>query len=190
MLYLASRSPRRRQLLAQLGLAFEVVDVEVPEVRAVAEPPGAYVARVARAKARAGLDVVAAHDPDALVVAGDTEVVLEDRVFGKPGDAVQAAAMLEALSGRVHEVLSAVCVARAARLETLLCVSTVTFARLEAAAVARYVATGEPFGKAGGYAIQGRAAQFVMHLCGSYSGVMGLPLYETACLLARFGAGG
>ncbi len=187
MLYLASSSPRRRQLLAQLGLAFEAVEVDVPEVRAAAEAPDAYVGRVARAKAEAGLRTLATRDPAAVVVAGDTEVVLDGRVFGKPGGADEAAAMLRALAGRTHLVLSAVCVGCADRLEAHLSQSGVTFAPLEAAAIGRYVATGEPFGKAGGYAIQGRAAAFITHLAGSYSGVMGLPLDATALLLAHFG---
>lgn len=187
MLGLASRSPRRRELLAQLGVAFTLLDVDVPEVPAPAEAPEAYVVRVARAKARAGQRACAAQDPDALVLAGDTEVVLDGRVFGKPADAAAATAMLRALSGRTHRVVSAVCAARGDRLEALSVTSEVTFAALEAAAIARYVASGEPFGKAGGYAIQGRAAAFITHLSGSYSGVVGLPLNETARLLARFG---
>jgi septum formation protein len=185
MLYLASRSPRRRELLAQLGVAFEVMDVAVPEVRAPAETPQAYVARVAAAKALAGRD--ASGRRGAVILSGDTEVVLDGRVFGKPRDAAAAIAMLEALSGRVHRVVSAVCARRDDAAATLLCESAVTFALLDRAAIARYVATGESFGKAGGYAIQGRAAAFIAHLAGSYSGVMGLPLHETARLLARFG---
>lgn len=187
MLYLASRSPRRSELLARLGVAFTVVDVDVPEVRAAGEAPADYVSRVAQAKARAGRLAVAAADPAALVLAGDTEVVLGDRVFGKPADAAAAAEMLRALGGRTHTVVSVVCAARGERLRALTCPSTVTFAPLDAATIARYVASGEPSGKAGGYAIQGRAAAFVTHLSGSYSGVVGLPLRETACLLADFG---
>lgn len=188
MLYLASQSPRRRELLAQLGVVFSVVDVEVPEVQAAGEPPRAYVERVARAKARAGLAAVVAGDPGAVVLGADTEVVLARRVFGKPRDADAAAAMLRALAGRTHTVISAVCCATAAAESLATCASRVSFAELDADAIARYVATGEPFGKAGGYAIQGRAAAFVTHLAGSYSGVMGLPLHETAGLLQSAGA--
>ena len=187
MLYLASQSPRRRELLAQLGIRFEVVDVEVPEVRAPAESPRKYVERVARAKARAGLRVVAGRDPEALVLGADTEVVLDDRVFGKPADADAATSMLRHLSGRTHTVISIVCCANRTEERSAVCESSVTFAPLDEAAIRRYVATGEPFGKAGGYAIQGRAAAFVAHLAGSYSGVMGLPLFETASVLRRAG---
>lgn len=187
MLYLASQSPRRRELLAQLGVTFEVIDVDVPEVRAVGESPRAYVERVARQKTSAGLRGVQSRDPGAVVLGADTEVVLDDRVFGKPRDAADAAAMLRALSGRTHVVISVVCCARQGAAEVAACESTVTFADLSDAAIARYVATGEPFGKAGAYAIQGRAAAFIQHLSGSYSGVMGLPLFETAALLRRAG---
>lgn len=184
MLYLASQSPRRRELLAQLGVVFEIVDVDVPEVRRTDETPRAYVERVARAKACAGFDAVAAtRGSDAVALGADTEVVLDGRVFGKPRDAEDAAAMLRALAGRTHHVLSVVCCVTRASEDVLACESRVTFADLDAGAIERYVATGEPFGKAGGYAIQGRAAAFIARLEGSYSGVMGLPLYETACLL-------
>ncbi|HEU0276756.1 MAG TPA: Maf family nucleotide pyrophosphatase [Rhodanobacteraceae bacterium] len=186
MLYLASRSPRRSELLARLGVAFTVIDVDVPEVRAAGEAPADYVSRVAQAKSRAGL-LAAAGDPDALVLAGDTEVVLGNRVFGKPADGAAAAEMLRALSGRTHTVVSVVSVAQRDRLRALACESAVTFAPLDAPTIARYVATGESLGKAGGYAIQGRAAAFITHLSGSYSGVMGLPLHETARLLGDFG---
>lgn len=182
-MYLASRSPRRRELLAQLGVVFDLADVEVPEVPRAEEPPAAYVERVARAKAQAGFTVVAPRDPGAVVLGADTEVILAGRVFGKPRDARDAAEMLRALSGRTHRVLSVVCRATAAGASTAACESAVTFAAIDADAIARYVATGEPFGKAGGYAIQGRAAAFIARLEGSYSGVVGLPLFETARLL-------
>lgn len=189
MLYLASQSPRRRELLAQIGATFSVVDVDVPEVQVAGELPRAYVERVARAKARAGLAaVVVAGDPQAAVLGADTEVVLDGRVFGKPRDARAAAAMLRALSGRTHTVISVVCCATATAETIAVCESQVSFAPLDGEAIARYVATGEPFGKAGGYAIQGRAAAFVTHLAGSYSGVMGLPLHATAGLLRAAGA--
>ena len=184
MIYLASQSPRRRELLAQIGVAFETVDVTVPEVRAPDEAPRAYVERVARAKARAGSQAVSERDPAALVLGADTEVVLDGRVFGKPADADAAAAMLRVLSGRTHAVISVVCCVTRLRADVATSESRVTFADLDDAVIARYVATGEPFGKAGGYAIQGRAATFIADLSGSYSGVMGLPLFETARLLA------
>jgi septum formation protein len=183
MLWLASQSPRRRELLAQIGVAFETIDVDVPEVRGVDESPRAYVERVARGKARAGLGTVIGRDPNAVVLGADTEVVLDDRVFGKPRDDADAAAMLRALSGRTHDVISVVCCASARGEHVATCSSTVTFAEMDDRAIATYVATGEPFGKAGGYAIQGKAAAFIAHLSGSYSGVMGLPLFETVRLL-------
>jgi len=185
MLHLASQSPRRRQLLEQIGVAFDVVEVDVPERRASDESPRHYVSRVARDKALAGLARV--DDPQAIVLGSDTEVVLDDEVFGKPADAADAAAMLRRLSGRTHEVISAVWLVGARRQDSEVCVSRVRFATLDEAAIAAYVATGEPFGKAGAYAIQGRGGCLVEHLEGSYSGVMGLPVFETARLLARFG---
>lgn len=185
MLYLASQSPRRRQLLEQLGEAFQVIDVAVPEVRGAEESPRHYVSRVARDKALAGL--AAASDPHAIVIGSDTEVMLDDEVFGKPVDAADAMAMLRRLSGRTHEVISAVWAVDARHQDSEVCVSRVRFAVLDEATIAAYVATGEPFGKAGAYAIQGRGGVLVEHLEGSYSGVMGLPVFETARLLARFG---
>ncbi|HJR13421.1 MAG TPA: Maf family protein [Rhodanobacteraceae bacterium] len=187
MLYLASQSPRRRELLAQIGADFEIVDVDVPEVRGGDEAPCAYVERVARAKARAGLQAVSAGDPGAVVLGADTEVVLDDRVFGKPRDGDDAAAMLRVLSAREHAVISVVCCATASSENIAVCESMVAFAELDERAIADYVTTGEPFGKAGAYAIQGRAAAFIAHLSGSYSGVMGLPLFETARLLCGAG---
>ena len=188
MLYLASQSPRRRELLVQLGATFSVLDVEVPEQRDDAEAPHAYIERVARDKARAGLAMLAAVDRGAAVVLGaDTEVVLDGEVFGKPHDADHAMRMLSRLSGRTHEVISAVWAVTGDREQGDVCVSQVRFSTLDARTIAAYVATGEPFGKAGGYAIQGLGAEFIEHLQGSYSGVMGLPLFETARLLRGFG---
>ncbi|MBQ4854148.1 septum formation inhibitor Maf [Rhodanobacter sp. B2A1Ga4] len=186
MLYLASQSPRRRQLLEQLGVDFAVLDVDVPERRAPGESPRDYVSRVARDKARAGLAALA-HTGDARVLGADTEVVLDDEVFGKPRNAADAAAMLRRLSGRTHAVISAVWLVGALDEQCEVCVSQVRFATLDEPAIAAYVATGEPFGKAGGYAIQGRGAAMVAHRDGSYSGVMGLPLFETARLLRHGG---
>ncbi|MBS7456242.1 Maf family protein [Coralloluteibacterium stylophorae] len=184
MLRLASKSPRRRELLAQLAVDFEVIDVDVPEVRAAAEPPRDYVLRVAADKAAAGL---AAAGGAGWCLGSDTEVVLEDRVFGKPADAGEAAAMLAALAGRTHQVLSSVWLVSPTRRLQALCESRVRFDAVTDARIADYLACGEWRGKAGGYAIQGRAAAFVAHLDGSYSGVMGLPLFETAALLREAG---
>ncbi len=186
MLHLASQSPRRRDLLARLGLVFGMLDLDIPEQRQPDEPPEDYVRRVAREKAGAGLLRVMSN-PDALVLGADTEVVLGDRVFGKPADAIDATNMLGALAGRTHEVISVVWLLSASRELRAESVSEVRIAALNAGAIAGYVATGEWRGKAGGYAIQGRAATFIEHLSGSYSGVMGLPLFETAQLLHAFG---
>jgi len=184
MLHLASKSPRRHQLLQQLGVAFDVLDVDVPEQRADGETPLAYVSRVARDKAVAG---TLCAGPGDVVLGADTEVVLGDDVFGKPRDAADAAAMLRRLSGRTHAVISAVWALGGGREECAVCVSQVRFAALDENDIAVYTATGEPFGKAGAYAIQGRGAVLIEHLEGSYSGVMGLPLFETARLLRGFG---
>lgn len=187
MIHLASQSPRRRELLQQLGVDFSVLEVEVPELRVASESPQDYVSRVARDKALAGLAKLDGA-ADALVLGSDTEVVLDDEVFGKPADAADAAAMLRRLSGRTHAVISAVWGVSATQAQHELCTSMVRFMPLDEAMIEAYVATGEPFGKAGGYAIQGRGAALIEHLQGSYSGVMGLPLYETARLLRAFGA--
>ena len=183
MLYLASKSPRRRELLAHLGHAFTVLETDVPEVRGPGEAPVDYVRRVAQDKARAGFRQVAA-EPGARVLGADTEVVLDGDVFGKPADAAAAAAMLRRLSGRSHQVLSAVTLVAAGREAHALSVSDVRFDALDDATIAAYVGGGEWQGKAGGYAIQGAAQAFITHVAGSPSGVMGLPLHETARLLA------
>lgn len=182
MLYLASQSPRRRELLGQIGVAFDTLDVDVEEVRRPDESPDAYVSRVALDKARAGYALVAS-DAHAQVLSADTEVILGDEVFGKPRDAEDASAMLRRLSGHEHRVVSAVWLKDAAGERGEVAVSTVRFATLDDAAIAAYVASGECFGKAGAYAIQGGAAAFISHLSGTYSGVMGLPLHETSRLL-------
>lgn len=186
-LYLASRSPRRRELLARLGCLFEVLDPDVPERRAPGESPADYVQRVAAAKAEAGWNSLGASAADAWVLGADTEVVLDDVVFGKPADAGQALAMLRRLSGREHTVLSALCLRGATGAHGVLVESSVRFASLDDATLRDYVAGGEPFGKAGAYAIQGHAECFVTRLCGSYSGVIGLPLAQTAALLRAAG---
>ncbi len=185
MLYLASQSPRRRELLERLGVRFGIVDVDVPEVRAPGEPAADYVSRVAREKAGAGL-LKLAGVAGAVVLGADTEVVLDGEVFGKPADAAQARDMLRRLSGRTHRVFSAVWCLDAGREEQAFSITEVEFATLDAAGIDAYVASGEWQGKAGGYAIQGRAEAFVVRLSGSYSGVIGLPLHETSGLLRRF----
>ncbi len=185
MLYLASRSPRRNELLARLDRPFRALHLHVPEVRAPAESAADYVQRVAADKARAGLALVA-HDPDAVVLGSDTEVVLDGRVFGKPVDADDARAMLRALAGRTHQVMTAVALVAAGREQGVLVVSEVTFAAIDEDRIAAYVATGEPMDKAGAYAIQGGAERYIRHLAGSYSGVMGLPLQQTEQLLQAF----
>ncbi|WP_166207856.1 Maf family protein [Cognatiluteimonas telluris] len=183
MLHLASQSPRRRDLLALLNVDFIIVGVDVPEHRRPLEPAVDYVRRVAWDKAMAGLRQV----PDGWVLGADTEVVLDDVVFGKPRDAADAVGMLRRLSGRTHRVLSAVTLVSSGQQAHALSESEVTFAELDDATIAAYVASGEPEGKAGAYGIQGAAQAFVAHLSGSYSGVMGLPLHETARLLVAAG---
>ena len=186
MLHLASRSPRRAELLARLGLDFGVIDLDLPEQRGADEAPADYVRRVAREKAGAGLLRVVAV-PGAVVLGADTEVILDDEVFGKPGSAGVAEAMLRRLSGRTHEVVTAVSVVSAGRELQAVSRSEVTVEALGDDDIARYLATGEWQGKAGAYAIQGRFEAHIAHLSGSYSGVMGLPLHETVGLLRQFG---
>ncbi len=185
-LFLASQSPRRRELLEQMAVRYELVEVDVHEQALPGEPALDYVRRVAREKAGAGLMQVASI-AQALVLGADTEVVLADRIFGKPADALEASAMLRALSGCRHKVLSAVALLSASREEEIVCITDVQFATLTEADISDYLATGEWRGKAGAYAIQGCAARFIERIEGSYSGVMGLPLFETAQLLRRFG---
>ena len=186
MLYLASKSPRRQALLEQVGLSPALLDVDVPEVRQTGEPALDYVNRVAREKAGAGLLQVVGV-PQARVLAADTEVILDDAVFGKPADAADAARMLRALAGRTHVVATVVWLVHAGGEASVRALSEVTFTPLSDAAIDAYLASREWQGKAGAYAIQGRAAAFVAHLSGSYSGVMGLPLCETVSLLRAHG---
>ena len=186
MLYLASKSPRRAELLARLGVGFGVLDLDIPEQRQPAEPAEEYVRRVAREKAGAGLLTVMAV-PGAVVLGADTEVILDDEVFGKPRDADDAATMLRRLSGRTHRAVTAVSLVSAGREAQAVSVSEVSFAELGEEEIAAYVASGQAEGKAGAYGIQGAAERFVRHLSGSYSGVMGLPLFETSQLLKSFG---
>ncbi|WP_297830013.1 Maf family protein [Thermomonas sp.] len=187
MLHLASRSPRRAELLARLGLEFGILDLDVPEVQGASEAASDYVRRVAREKAGAGLLKVMAV-PAAVVLGADTEVILDGQVFGKPADAEAAVAMLRRLSGRTHDVLTAIALVSAGREAQAMALSKVTVEPLSDAMIARYLDTGEWRGKAGGYAIQGVFEAHVERLEGSHSGVMGLPLHETAGLLRGFGA--
>jgi septum formation protein len=195
-LYLASKSPRRQELLRQLGVEFEELLLrEAPgrrrdlvEAPRREETPLDYVKRIARAKATVGWHRMLRRGlPPRPVLGADTEVVLDGTVFGKPEDAQDAVRMLTLLSGHTHAVITAVAVAWQKQVIRAVSTSDVSFRKLSREEIENYVATGEPFDKAGGYAIQGRAAAFVSHLEGSYSGVMGLPLCETADILARIG---
>jgi septum formation protein len=181
-IYLASGSPRRRELLRQIGVSYRLIDTAVDETALEDEAPLAYVSRVAAAKVNAGWQCSREPD-DAPVLAADTAVVLDGSILGKPRDQADALDMLRRLSGRSHEVLTAVALRSAAGLDGRVSRSVVTFRSIDAAEAGAYWDTGEPRDKAGAYAIQGRAAVFIADLRGSYSGVMGLPLFETAELL-------
>lgn len=185
LLHLASASPRRRALLAQIGLAHEVIVVPVDETYRAGERPEAYVERLALAKARA-VWLLPGRAP-LPVLAADTTVVLEGEILGKPADCAAGLAMLARLAGREHRVLTAVALIAAAGEAVRTSASTVRLRPIEPAEAAAYWASGEPCDKAGGYAIQGLGAVLVERLEGSYSGVMGLPLYETAELLRAAG---
>jgi septum formation protein len=189
-IYLASRSPRRRELLDQIGIAFEVLpmrDAAVDETPFAGETPVAYVMRIAQAKAELGWRQVVTRSLAASpVLAADTAVVLGGEIIGKPQNAGHAQQLLRRLAGRTHQVLTAIAVAHQQRIETAVSSSAVEFRELGDDEIRRYVAGGEPLDKAGAYAIQGRAAVFVRAITGSYSGIVGLPLYETAELLRRF----
>jgi septum formation protein len=184
--YLASGSPRRRELLRQIGVPFRVLSAELDESPLPAETPVAYVSRLAAAKAEAGWRGSRGL-PDAPVLAADTAVLLDGKILGKPRDQGHAENMLLELSGRTHQVLTAVALRSAAGSEIRVSESSVTFRNLEAGEARAYCNTGEPLDKAGAYAIQGFAAVFISDLQGSYSGVMGLPLFETAALLSSAG---
>ena len=196
VLYLASRSPRRQSLLAQLGIEFETLRLreaigrerDVVEVALEQESPHAYVERIARAKAAVGWqrmqDRKLAERP---VLGADTEVVLDGEIFGKPRDADDAERMLRRLSGRTHQVLTAVAIRHRDTFAVDVSSSRVTLRRLGASEMERYSRSGEPLDKAGAYAIQGVASAFIARIEGSYSGIVGLPLYETSMLLARVG---
>lgn len=195
-IHLASRSPRRRELLTQIGVAFDTLifrdgtraDKETDETPLKSEDPVAYVQRVARAKAEHGWRCVGWRKLLAQpVLSADTTLEFEGEVIGKPVDAADAGRILARLAGKTHRVLTAVAVCQDQRIETALSISEVRFSALDATAIRRYVDSGEPMDKAGAYGIQGRAGMFVEHLAGSYTGVMGLPLFETTQLLRRFG---
>jgi septum formation protein len=177
---LASASPRRRELLQQLGVPHEVLAVDVDEKPLPGERAEQLVKRLALVKAQAGLQLAGTARP---VLGSDTVVVVDDVVFGKPVDRADGLSMLAALSGRTHQVMTAVALATAAEVAHRVSCTEVTMCRIAPADAAAYWETGEPQGKAGGYAIQGRGALFIERISGSYSGVMGLPLYETAQLL-------
>lgn len=192
--YLASQSPRRRQLLAQLGVAYELLlpepheDAEALEAVLPREAALAYVQRVTQLKLDAALARCARLGlPPAPVLCSDTTVALGRTILGKPQDEADAARMLTALSGKTHRVLTAVALGSPQRRRLAVSVSRVTFAPMCAAQIQSYVASGEPQGKAGAYAVQGRAAAHISHISGSYTGIMGLPLFETAQLLQDFG---
>jgi septum formation protein len=195
-IYLASHSPRRRELLRQIGVRHVLMllrqdprrGVDVDETPVINEPADAYAMRVAQAKAEVAAGLLASRQlPLAPVLAADTTVVCDGRMLGKPVDEDEAYAHLQTLSGRQHHVITAVAIALGDRIETASSVSSVWFRELSADEIRRYVATREPLDKAGAYAIQGRAAVFIARIDGSYSGIMGLPLADTAVLLRNFG---
>lgn len=183
-LYLASGSPRRRELLTQIGVPFQILGAPIDETPLPDEAAAAYVERLARAKAEAGLAGLA---HPGVVLGADTAVVLDGKILGKPENREHALAMLAELSNREHQVLTAVALTDGRQCKSLCVASQVRFRSIDAQEAARYWASGEPEDKAGGYAIQGLGAIFVTALQGSYSAVVGLPLSETADLLAHFG---
>lgn len=197
VLYLASKSPRRKEILAGMGIDdIEIVHAgpavltafEGDEVQHADEPPEEYVVRTASEKARQAMQRIAAEGKPALpVLAADTVVICEGKILGKPADQEEAAQFMQRLSGRSHEVRTAVVVndGKSHELHVAVSVSQVTFAKLTEAQIKAYVQTDEPYDKAGGYAVQGLAGLFIEHIAGSYSGIMGLPVYETAQLLAK-----
>lgn len=195
-IYLASQSPRRRELLTQIGVRFDLLlfrtgaraDPETNEDPLPGEAVDAYALRVAAAKARHGASLLALRRlPPRPVLAADTTLDVDGEIIGKPRDDAEATSILERLSGQTHRVLTAIAVATPERLETRLSVSEVRFRPLSADEIRRYVASGEPHDKAGAYGIQGRAAMFVAEIRGSHSGIVGLPLCETTLLLREFG---
>ncbi|OIQ82060.1 Maf-like protein YhdE [mine drainage metagenome] len=187
-IYLASRSPRRGELLGQIGVTFEVLPSDVDEAVLADEAPEHYVMRLARAKAIVCVQHLAAHGmPSRPVLAADTTVCIDGLILGKPENDADAVAMLRRMSDRWHVVHTAIALATRERIEVALSSTQVEMAPLTEAEIAAYVASGEPRDKAGSYGIQGLAGTFVRRIEGSYSGVMGLPIYETAQLLNKFG---
>lgn len=184
-IYLASVSPRRQELLTQIGVQYELLKVDVPEIPAVGETAEEFVQRVALAKARAGKQLLSTADVHP-VLGADTAVIIDDRILGKPANKDEAIAMLTNLAGRTHQVITAVALVADQEVVSMN-ISQVTFSDLTQEQINAYWRSGECQDKAGAYAIQGRAAMFIQALQGSYSGVMGLPLYETAGLLTQFG---
>ncbi len=192
--YLASQSPRRRQLLEQLGVAYELLlpddseDAEALEVVLPNEAPRAYVQRVTQLKLDAALARMKKRQlPTAPVLWSDTTVALGKTILGKPESNQDAQRMLRTLSGQTHRVLTAVTLGTSRQREQALSISSVRFADMTTAQIKSYADSGEPMGKAGAYAVQGRAAAYIAHISGSYSGIMGLPMFETAQLLRAFG---
>ena len=183
VLRLASASPRRRDLLDLVGIRHEVRPADINEAVGPGEAPDVYTERLAREKARA----IALQEPDAVVIAADTTVVIDDEILGKPESEADATRMLKLLSGREHFVYTGVALHSARGVRVSLSKSVVTFALLHDAQIHAYWASGEPQGKAGAYAIQGFAETFISRLSGSYTGVMGLPIHETSALLRQFG---
>lgn len=195
-IYLASQSPRRRELLKQIGVNFEMLlprfdprrQLDTDETPLADEVPEQYVQRICQAKADAGWKALKLRNlPSFPVLAADTSVILDGKIIGKPHSREQATDTLRTLSGRQHQVLSAVAIMFEKRMEMRLSTSKITFATLSEERIRRYLLTNEPLDKAGSYAIQGYAAAFIQNIEGSYSGVMGLPLFETAELLQVFG---
>ena len=187
-IYLASRSPRRAELLTQIGIEFEVLPSDIDESVVDGESPAAYVVRLAREKAAVCLDGLQQSDAKRLpVLAADTTVSIDGIILGKPDSDEEARAMLQRMSGRQHEVHTGIAVATEQGIETALSTTHVEMKVLSDAEIAAYIATGEPHDKAGAYGIQGLAGTFIEHIEGSYSGVMGLPIFETAQLLKRAG---
>ncbi|KKM72993.1 hypothetical protein LCGC14_1414910 [marine sediment metagenome] len=185
-IYLASRSPRRRELLLQMGVKFSVINPDVDESILSDELPIGYVCRIARAKAKAGKQLLLDGDKS-LVLAADTAVIFENKILGKPTSEIDAAQMLERLSGKTHQVLTAVTLENSEHSETVVSTNEVRFAVLSERDIEWYLRTNEGMDKAGGYAVQGQAALFIEHIEGSYSGIMGLPIRETGQLLLNLG---
>lgn len=182
--YLASASPRRKELLLQLGINFEVVNVEIDESVHNLEKPGDYVIRVAKQKALSAYKQL--NLDSAIVIGGDTSVICDNKIIGKPLDIEHAKRILMMLSGQEHQVMSAVALVSNKTVTVKLNTTVVKFKNLSSDEIEQYIATGEPFGKAGAYAIQGLAASFVESIHGSYSGVMGLPLFELSQMLQSY----